>query len=315
MRVLIIGGAGFLGSGIARRCLAAGHQVRVLTRPTRSVVRLEDILGKIELHHGDFMDDHAISEALAGVDAVVHSLSTTFPKTVIASAAYDVMSNLLPTVRFVDICLRQNIRNITYLSSGGTIYGQARYLPIDEQHARTPLSLYGLSKLTIENYLHFIAQDQGLAVKTLRVGNPYGAEQNIYGVQGIVGVALGSLLRGRPFTIFGDGGNIRDYIAAEDVFDATLAAIEYPRSLVANIGTGQGTTILELLHMLEAAAGKRLAIEHLPDRGIDVRANVLDSSLAQRELGWQPRFSLAEGLAQVVRRFNAFHPVPLESSK
>jgi len=213
------------------------------------------------------MDDHAISEALVGVDAVVHSLSTTFPKTVIASAAYDVMSNLLPTIRLVDNCLRLGVHNITYLSSGGTVYGEAQYLPIDEKHPRNPLSLYGLSKLTIENYLHFIAQSQDLAVKTLRVGNPYGIEQNIYGVQGIVGVALGAMLHGRPFTIFGDGSNVRDYIAAEDVFQATLAAINYPTSLIANIGTGRGTSTLELLNLLQATAHSTLEIQHLPDRG------------------------------------------------
>lgn len=308
MNILIIGGAGFLGSGIARACVAAGHRVRVFTRPTRSVARLEDILGQVEVAHGDFMDDHAIGEALAGMDAVVHSLSTTFPKTVIASAAYDVMSNLLPTIRLMDNCLRLGIRNITYLSSGGTVYGEAQYLPIDEDHPRNPLSLYGLSKLTIENYLHFIAQNQSLAVKTLRVGNPYGIEQNIYGVQGIVGVALGALLRKRPFSVFGDGSHIRDYIAAEDVFDATVAAVKYPRSLIANIGTGRGASILELLALLQSAARLPLEIQHLPDRGIDVQANVLDSSLARRELGWQPRIALEAGLEQVVSRFLAQRP-------
>jgi UDP-glucose 4-epimerase len=307
MNILIIGGAGFLGSGIARACVAAGHRVRAFTRPTRSVARLDDIQGNLEIMHGDFMDDHAISEALSGMDAVVHSLSTTFPKTVIASAAYDVMSNLLPTIRLVDGCLRQGVHNITYLSSGGTVYGEAQYLPIDEEHPRHPLSLYGLSKLTIENYLHFIAQSQDLAVKTLRIGNPYGIEQNIYGVQGIVGIALGAMVRKRPFTIFGDGGNLRDYIAAEDVFKATLAAIEHPRSLIANIGSGRGTSILELLNLLMAATKETLEIHHLPDRGIDVRANVLESSLARRELGWSPMIDLETGLARVASRFLAQH--------
>lgn len=308
MKILIVGGAGFLGSGIAKACLAAGHQVRVFTRPTRSLVRLDDIFDQVEVVHGDFMDDHAVGEALVGMDAVAHSLSTTFPKTVIASAAYDVMSNLLPTIRLVDNCLKQGVRNITYLSSGGTVYGEARYVPIDEEHPRNPLSLYGLSKLTIENYLHFIAQSQDLAVKTLRIGNPYGIEQNIYGVQGIVGVALGAMLRRRPFTIFGDGGNVRDYIAAEDVFRATVAAIEYPCSLIANIGTGQGTSILELLSLIQDVAGSRLEIQHLPDRGIDVRKNILDSSLARTKLAWAPSTALEGGIAKVVSGFRKLHP-------
>lgn len=303
MKILIIGGAGFLGSGIARHCVAAGHQVRVFTRPTRSLARLEDIIDNVEIVHGDFMDDHAVSEALTGIDAVVHSLSTTFPKTVVASAAYDVMSNLLPTIRLVDHCLKKDIRNITYLSSGGTVYGQAQYLPIDEQHPRAPLSLYGLSKLTIENYLHFIAKSQQLVVKILRIGNPYGIEQNIYGVQGIVGVALGAMLRKRPFTVFGDGKHVRDYIASDDVFRATVSAVEYPNTLIANIGTGRGTSIIELLELIQDAAKTALKIEFLPDRGIDVRENILDSSLAKKELAWAPLVTLDDGIADVVGMF------------
>ncbi len=314
MNILIIGGAGFLGSGIARACVAAGHRVRVFTRPTRSVVRLEGILENIDIVHGDFMDDHATSEALQGMDAVVHALSTTFPKTVIASAAYDVMSNLLPTIRLIDQCLKKGIRNLVYLSSGGTVYGQAEYLPIDEQHPRNPLSLYGLSKLTIENYLHFIAREQDMAIKTLRIGNPYGVEQNIYGVQGIVGVALGSLLRNRPFTVFGDGGHIRDYIAAEDVFRAVAAAIDYPDALVCNIGTGVGTSIVELLRLIERAADTPLAIQYQPDRGIDVRANILRADLAKTELGWTPTTTIEDGIARVVDSFFKMRRPPLETS-
>ncbi len=303
MNILIIGGAGFLGSGITRACVNAGHRVRVFTRPTRSAVRLENMLENIDIVHGDFMDDHAIGEALQGMDAVVHALSTTFPKTVIASAAYDVMSNLLPTIRLIDQCLKKNIRNIVYLSSGGTVYGQARYLPIDEQHPRSPQSLYGLSKLTIENYLHFIAREQGMAIKTLRIGNPYGVEQNIYGVQGIVGVALGSLLRNRPFTVFGDGGHVRDYIAAEDVFRAVATAVEYPDALVCNIGTGVGTSIVELLRLIERAAGASLSIQYLPDRGIDVRTNILCADLARAKLGWTPTVTIEDGIVHVVESF------------
>lgn len=302
MKILVIGGAGFLGSAIVKACLAAGNAVRVYTRPTRSLDRLEPLLDRVEVVHADFLDDHAVGQALAGVDAVVHALSTTFPKTVIESAAYDVMSNLLPTIRLVDLCLKNGVGNLTYLSSGGTIYGEARTLPIDENHPREPISLYGVSKLTIENYLHFIAGIQPLAVKTLRIGNPYGPSQNVFGVQGIVGVALGCLRSGRPFQIYGDGGNIRDYIHVDDVARAVVRAIGQPESLVANIGTGHGTSINELLAMLAGLSGRQLKIQHLPDRGIDVRRNVLDASRARQVLGWQPEIALADGLRDVIHK-------------
>lgn len=313
MKILVIGGAGFIGSQVVRECLSAGHEIRVYTRPTHSLERLMDVVDRIEVVYGDFMDDHAVSEALQGVDAVVHSLSTTFPKTVIQSAAYDVMSNLLPTMRLLDHCLKLGIRNLTYLSSGGTVYGEARYIPIDENHPRTPISLYGLSKLTIENYLQFIAGVQPIAAKILRVSNPYGPSQNYYGVQGIVGVALGCLINHRPFTVFGDGQNLRDYIHVRDVARAVRLAVEHPDSLTVNIGTGVGTSITGLLDELEAAAGRPLERRFVPDRGIDVRRNVLANDLAQAELGWAPSYSLQEGLREVVaavKELNTDTPPP-----
>ena len=300
MKILVIGGAGFIGSQIVQECLAAGHSIRIYTRPTHSLERLVQTLDNIEVVYGDFMDDHAVFEALEGVEAVVHSLSTTFPKTVIQSAAYDVMSNLLPTMRLVDHCLKLGIRNLTYLSSGGTVYGEARYLPIDENHPREPISLYGLSKLTIENYLRFISELQSLAVKILRVSNPYGPSQNFYGIQGIVGVALGCFINHRPFSVFGDGLYLRDYIHVRDVAQAVRLAVEYPRNATLNIGTGVGTSILDLLDELESAVGRKLERKFVPDRGIDVRRNALDNRLAHEVLGWAPEYSLQDGLREVV---------------
>ncbi|MGD9787005.1 MAG: NAD-dependent epimerase/dehydratase family protein [Sulfuricellaceae bacterium] len=299
MKVLVIGGAGFIGSNVVKELLLSGHAVRLYTRPTQSLGRLADQMEKVEVVHGDFMDDHAVSETLQGVDAVVHSLSTTFPKTVLQSAAYDVMSNLLPTMRLVDHCLKMGIHNLTYLSSGGTVYGEAEYVPIDEDHPRNPISLYGLSKLTIENYLRFISNVQPLSIKILRVSNPYGPSQNFFGVQGIVGVALGCLLHHRPFTIFGDGQNVRDYIHVVDVAHAVRLAVEHTANLTVNIGTGMGTTITGLLEQIELATGRTLDKVFLPDRGIDVRQNILDNRLAKEALGWTPRYSLSEGLQEV----------------
>lgn len=300
MRILIIGGAGFLGSNIAIEALKKGHSVRILTRPTRSLERLVTALDRVEVFHGDFLDDHVVGEALAGVDAVVHSLSTTFPKTVVASAVYDVSTNLVPTMRLVDLCIRHGVRNLTYLSSGGTVYGEARYLPIDEEHPRSPLSLYGLSKLTIENYLQFIAREQKLSAKILRVSNPYGPTQNAFGVQGIVGVALGRMRRGMPVTIFGDGQNIRDYIDVRDVADAVVRAIEYPESTVINIGTGVGTSIVDLVNLIAREAGVECRLEWAADRTIDVRRNILANTRAREQLGWTPSIALDEGIREAV---------------
>ncbi len=294
-KVLILGGAGFIGGNLARSLVQAGADVRIFTRPTASVGRLQDILDRVEVVYGDFLDDVALDRAVRGSSIVFHLISTTFPNTV-TSSTYDIFSNLLPTIRLVELCLNHNVNKLVYASSGGTIYGEPRQVPIPEDHPLIPKSAYGQSKLTIENYLNFYARSTQLDVAILRISNPFGPGQHAWRVQGIVAVAMGCLLRQQPLKLYGIGSAVRDYIYIGDVVDAMILASQRKGSSVANISSGQGHSVLEIVERIESIAGRTIAKEFIAERPNDVEVNILDNRRAREIYGWVPKCSLHAGL-------------------
>lgn len=302
--VLVLGGAGFIGSSIVRALVAQGLRPRVLTRPSRSIANLRDILDRIELIHGDFMDDTVLRVAMKGVRTVYHLITTTFPNMVIESSNYDLLSNLLPTIRMLEIARESGAGRIVYASSGGTIYGEPQQLPIPESHPLAPKSAYGQSKLTIENYLSFYGRTTPLEVSILRLSNPYGPQQNPFGNQGLIAVAMGCLLDGRPLKVFGEGTAVRDYIFIDDVVDALLrASVAAPDVL--NISYGEGRSVMQVLDAVERVSGRKLNRVQLPDRRGDVSVNVLDNTRARSCLGWAPQCGFDEGVARTWAAFSA----------
>nr|WP_316640523.1 NAD-dependent epimerase/dehydratase family protein [uncultured Roseateles sp.] len=302
--VLVLGGAGFIGSSVVRALVAQGLRPRVLTRPSRSIANLRDILDRIELIHGDFMDDTVLRVAMKGVRTVYHLITTTFPNMVIESSNYDLLSNLLPTIRMLEIARESGACRIVYASSGGTIYGEPQQLPIPESHPLAPKSAYGQSKLTIENYLSFYGRTTPLEVSILRLSNPYGPQQNPFGNQGLIAVAMGCLLDGRPLKVFGEGSAVRDYIFIDDVVDALLRAGLAPPDVL-NISFGEGRSVMQVLDAVERVSGRKLDRVQLPDRRGDVSVNVLDNSRARASLGWAPSCGFEDGVARTWAAFRA----------
>lgn len=295
-RILILGGAGFIGSHLAKRLISQGEAVRIYTRSSRSIKNIYDILERVDLVYGDFMDDVSLKASLKDVDTVVHLISTTFPGTTVESGIYDVFSNLVPTVRLLELCRENGVRRIIYGSSGGTVYGEPEFIPVTEEHPLRPKSMYGQSKKTIESYLHFFEIAYGLNIQILRISNPYGPRQNLYGTQGIVAVALGSVIDGRKFRVFGNGEQIRDYIFIEDVINAIVKAINMDHSATLNISSGVGVSVKEILDILERITGKKICREYIPSRVGDVLVNVLDNKKAKKIYHWQPRVSIEQGI-------------------
>ncbi len=298
--VLVLGGAGFIGSSLVHALVAQGVRPRVLTRPSRSTANLRRVLDRVELIHGDFMDDSVLRAAMKGVDTVYHLITTTFPNMVTESSNYDLLSNLLPTIRMLELAREMGVRRIVYASSGGTIYGEPQQLPITEAHPLAPKSAYGQSKLTIENYLSFYARTTALEVTILRLSNPYGPSQNPYGSQGLVAVALGCVLDDRPVRVFGDGEAVRDYVFIDDVIAAMLAATAAAPDLL-NISGGEGRSVNQVLAAVEAASGKTIQRIRLPQRSGDVGVNVLDNSRARASLNWSPRIMFEHGIEKTWR--------------
>lgn len=294
-RVLVLGGAGFIGANLVRALVAQGLRPRVLTRPSRSVASLRRQLGEVDLINGDLMDDVVVRAALTGVDTVFHLVTTTFPNMVVQSSNYDLLSNLLPTIRVLELARELGVRRIVYASSGGTIYGEPLRVPIDEDHPLAPKSPYGQSKLTIENYLSFYGRTTPLEVCILRLSNPYGPGQNPFGVQGLVAVAMGCALDGRPIQVYGEGTAVRDYIYIADVVDAMLRAAVRP-PCVLNISSSTGVAVRALLDAVDRISGRPLRRVGLPARAGDVQANVLDNTRARAWLDWTPATALDDGL-------------------
>ncbi len=300
-KYLILGGAGFIGSNLARSLVARGGSPRILNRPSFSISNIEDILDQSEVIYGDIMDDVLLRKATKDVDVVFHLISTTFPSMTIESSVYDVLSNLLPTIRLVESCLANGVKKIVYASSGGTIYGEPQTIPITEDHPLTPKSAYGQSKLTIENYLNFYARSTPLDINVLRISNPFGPGQNLLGVQGIVAVAMGCAYYDRVLKLYGEGKAVRDYIYIENVIEAMLLAADKPGSSIANISSSQGYSVMDVVRATEEVSGKTIRKEFIPDRPGDVKVNILSNKRAYEIYDWVPKVQLEEGLFRTWR--------------
>lgn len=306
MRITIFGGGGFIGSAIADRLLADGHELRIFERPRVEPYRTFRDDERIEWLTGDMLSLFDVGQALEGADAVLHLVSTTLPKSSNDDPVYDVQSNLVASLQLLSTMVAKQVRKIVFISSGGTVYGAPAYLPVDEKHPTEPRVSYGITKLAIEKYLMMYQQMHGIRATILRVTNPYGERQRVKTAQGAVGVFLHRALKDMPLEIWGDGTVTRDYIYVGDVADAFARAISYdgPESIF-NISSGSGTSLNDLIAILELVLGKKIARNYRPTRPIDVAVSVLDNALARRELGWAPRMQLIEGVAKTAEWLRA----------
>jgi UDP-glucose 4-epimerase len=298
VKVLVLGGFGFIGAHVVGALLTRGHEVRVLEWPGRRphdpvLPRWDDV----ELVEGDFLDTETVSTALQGVEVVIHLICTVLPEQSNEDPIYDVESNVVGTVRMLSLARRHGVRKIVFSSSGGIVYGQAQSIPITEDHRTAPLCSYGITKVAIEGYLELYRKLGHLDYTVLRSSNPYGEGQDGNRPQGAVGVFLSRLKAGKPITIWGDGLAIRDYVYVKDLAEAFVLATEMDtQSRTFNIGSGTGTSLNELIKIMVDVTGMAPEITYGRARSLDVPVNVLDVSRARRELGWMPRMELVDGI-------------------
>ena len=301
MNILVLGGGGFIGSAIVDKLLENGFSVRVFERqgilPYRVFLRSESI----EWITGDWQNHYDLSNALENIDVVIHLISTTVPKSSNDDLIYDIQSNVIPTLQMLELAKLKKTKKIIFISSGGTVYGTPQYIPIDEKHPTNPIVSYGISKLTIEKYLLMFEKLYGIQSKILRVSNPYGRRQNPEKAQGAIDVFLYKALKNEKITIWGDGEIIRDYIYIDDVADAFIKTLKYTgQERIFNIGAGQGVSLNELIKKIELVLGNKIQKEYLAGRSFDVPKNILDISLAKKELNWSPTINTEKGLANTV---------------
>jgi len=310
MRALVIGGNGFIGTNLVDKLVAAGHKVRVFDRyPSR--YREPD--PQVEYMTGDLGNHGEIHETAQGVDWVFHLAYTTLPQTSNDDPLYDVRSNVVDTVQLLEECKQSGVQKIVFISSGGTIYGIPRQIPIPEDHPTEPICSYGITKLAIEKYLSLYQRLWGVDYVVARLSNPYGEQQNPQSKQGAVGVFLGNVQQGKPITIWGDGEVTRDYIYIDDAVRALIMAAEYQPPpdghRVFNIGAGQGVSLNQLVEEIRQVVDEPVKVNYTAGRPVDVPINVLDIRRARELLGWSPRMTLRNGLQRTWKWVSSLHAV------
>lgn len=301
MNITLLGGAGFLGVNIARKLLSEGYFVRIFDKPGSKANPSAYDLEKASWIEGDFANLNHIQSAMMGSDVVLHLVSTTLPKNSLQDLPFDLVSNAVPTIQLLECAKSAGVKKILYFSSGGTVYGEPQYIPIDENHPTNPLVPYGITKLTIEKYCLLYQKLYGLRSHILRISNPYGFDQMGHQTQGAVGIFLSKAINNQPIEIWGDGTVIRDYLYIEDLAKAVVNLIEYQGSeSVFNIGSGVGLSLNELITFIESAVGKKVQRCYLASRAFDVPENILSIQRARNELSWAPTESFASGLQKIL---------------
>ena len=290
---MVLGGGGFLGTHLVNDLLRQGASVRMIDR--HPVLCPGPAAPGLEVCWGDLTTGSGIEASLRGVDLVYHLISTTVPSTSNADPIADVESNLVGSLRLLQMMKTMEVGRIVYISSGGTVYGNPSILPVPESHPLNPLCSYGVVKVAVENYLQMFSALYGLTATVLRVSNPYGPHQRHLGVQGVIATFFKKVIDGQAIEIWGDGSVVRDYIYVGDVVVGMLRAGSSERSGTYNIGSGVGHCLNEVLHIVCKLTGRKADVTYLPHRKFDVGRIFLDIGKASKELDWRPSLTLEQG--------------------
>ncbi len=306
--ILVTGGTGFIGGHLIEELLAAGHQLSVLSLSGKFPNSSSFLGDKVTMIHGDFGDSSILDKAIAGKDWVLHVAWESVPGTSMNGLSSDLQGSVSGSVRLAQCCAEHGAKLI-FVSSGGTVYGASKVLPVVEGEREEPISAYGVAKLMVEKYLRVVGRESGLEYVILRPANVYGPRQNLSRGQGVIGIWFNRILNGENLLIYGDGGVVRDYLYVKDMVRAAriLVETECANGETFNIGSGVGVSLNEVIEIISRVVGKDLEVERLPARKCDVVSNVLDSSHAMTKLDWIPKHDLEEGLCHTWRWLNEQH--------
>ena len=305
MRILVTGGAGFIGSHTVDALVAAGAgEVSVLD--DLSTGKRSQVNAKAALYQTDLRDAAAVAGIVgkARPEIIFHLAAQMDVRRSVADPAFDAQVNLVGFLNLVESARRHGLKRVIFSSTGGAIYGEQDEFPCTEDHPRRPVSPYGVAKLATEAYLFFYKVEYGIDYLALRFANVYGPRQDPHGEAGVVAIFCGRILDGKPVTIYGDGTQTRDYVYVGDVVRAVVAAANSSASGIAlNIGTGVETNVNDLYSTLASIADFPARAEHAPARPGEQKRSVISPARAERELGWRPEKKLADGLEETFKYF------------
>ena len=304
MRVLVTGGAGFIGSHVADACIAAGHEVLVVD--DLSSGKRENLARQARFEQCDIRTPRAAAVVESfRPQAILHLAAQMSVTRSVAEPSFDADVNVLGLINLVEAGRRAGLEKVVFASSGGTVYGEVETYPITETAPTNPVCPYGVSKLSGEHYLFYYRRVFGLPYVALRYANVYGPRQDPHGEAGVIAIFSKKLLAGADVTIFGDGRQTRDYVFVGDVVRANLAALAGDFCGAVNIGTGLETNVNDLYAIIKRHAGGPGTAVHAPPRDGELQRSVLSVALAEKVLGWKPRTVLSDGLAETVDFFRS----------
>lgn len=302
MKILVTGGAGFIGSHVADALVEEGHDVHVLD--DLSSGKEANVPDRATFHEMDIRSKDAarLIEAQQ-YEILVHHAAQMDVRRSVADPGFDADVNVLGFLNLMEAGRGSGLQKVIFASTGGAIYGEPDAVPQDEHHALRPLSPYGITKLCTERYLYYYEQEHDLPYVALRYANVYGPRQNPHGEAGVVAIFTQRMLDGEQPVIYGDGEQTRDYVYVGDVVRANLRALEHGESGTFNVGTSVETSVNELFRAIRDLIDENVEEVHEEGRPGEQRRSVLDYSLSSRELGWEPSVSLRDGLARTVEWF------------
>lgn len=306
MKILVTGGAGFIGSHIVDSYINKGHEVFIIDN--FSTGKRENLNPKANFSQIDIRDKEKISDFFQKVkpDLLNHHAAQLDVRKSVADPAYDAQVNILGLLNLIEAGRNNNLKKIVFSSSGGVVYGDAKTIPTPEDYQPLkPISPYGVAKLTSEHYLYYYYKVYGLPYIALRYANVYGPRQDPFGEAGVVAIFTQKLLKGENPVINGDGKQTRDYVFVKDVVQANINCLDSNYVGALNVGTAIETDINSIFNLLVKLTGCKAIEKHGPPKVGEQRRSALNNSLAQKILKWNLNFSLDEGMNQTVKFFKS----------
>lgn len=299
MKILVTGGSGFIGSHLVTHLSNAGYEVISLSRQGK-VHNLDVDLKNVTYQKGDFSDEKILNNILPEIDIVIHLAWSSIPTQNTSSFSADIETNISGSIKLLNACIDNKIKKFLFISSGGTVYGIPKQVPIKEDHPLDPISSYGIGKVCIEKYLHLYETIGGLDYSIFRVSNAYGTLQNIKKGQGIIGIFLSKIKKGEPIEIWGNGEIIRDFIYVSDLAKIITMTIDKDlKYKVYNLGYGTGYSLNDIIDKMKQVTGQDFIINYKEGRKIDVPINVLSIEKLITEIRYIPKVTLDRGIEKV----------------